>query len=91
MAIINLIQLLLDLPALIMLARHFGKDHRTGKRTGFAFFAHTLGLVGVILLTVALLKSLAYIDTLITFAIIGISLFTLVMSVWIMGIILVRR
>ncbi len=91
MAVIGLIQLLFDLPALIMLARHFGKDHRTGKRTAFAFFAHTLGLGGLILFTVALLKSLAVIDVLITLALIGLAIFALVMAVWIMGIILVRR
>lgn len=91
MAVIGLIQLLFDLPALIMLARHFGKDHRTGKRTAFAFFAHTLGFGGLILFTVALLKSLAVIDVLITLALIGLAIFALVMAVWIMGIILVRR
>lgn len=91
MAVIGLIQLLFDLPALIMLARHFGKDHRTGKRTAFAFFAHTLGLGGLILFTIALLKSLAVIDVLITLALIGLAIFALVMAVWIMGIILVRR
>lgn len=91
MGIIGLIQFLTDLPALIMLARHFGKDHRTGKRTAFALFAHTLGLGGLILFTVALLKNLAIIDVLITFGVIGISIFALVMAVWIVGIILVRR
>ena len=91
MGVIGLIQLLIDLPALIMLARLFGKDHRTGKRTVFAFFAHTLGLVGLILFTVALLKSLAFINILITLALIGLAIFAVVMVVWIMGIILVRR
>lgn len=91
MGIIGLIQFLIDLPALIMLAAHFGKDHRTGKRTAFAFFAHTLGLVGLISFTVALVKNLDKVDTLISLIIIGISGFALVMAVWIIGIIVGRR
>jgi uncharacterized membrane protein YidH (DUF202 family) len=91
MGIIGLIQFLIDLPALIRLAAHFGKDHRTGKRTAFALLAHTLGLVGLVGFTVALVKNLDKVDSLISLAIIGISVFTLAMAVWIIGIIVVRR
>lgn len=91
MGIIGLIQLLVDLPALIALAAQFGKDHRTGKRTAFAFLAHTLGLVAVIGFTGALVKNLDKVDTLISLAIIGISAFALLMAIWIVDIIVGRR
>lgn len=91
MGIIALIQFLIDLPALITLASHFGKDHRTGKRTAFAFFAHTIGLVGLIGFTVALVSNLDKLDNLIYLAIITMAAFTIIMGLWIVGIIVNRK